>query len=75
MSITLKLIKFLLFHFQEAKETLCDPEKRAIYDKWRGSGVAMSFKNWLAMKDHVGQVRTSDAMEYNTCFNTKRGIL
>ncbi|KAL5282877.1 DNAJC12 family protein [Megaselia abdita] len=41
--------------FKEAKETLCDPEKRAIYDKWRGSGVAMSYKNWLAMKDHVGQ--------------------
>lgn len=49
------------FHFhciqQEAKETLCDPEKRANYDKWRNSGIAMSYKNWLGMKEHVGQVR------------------
>ncbi|KAH8271405.1 hypothetical protein KR018_008876 [Drosophila ironensis] len=42
---------------KEAKETLCDPEKRAIYDKWRNSGIAMSFKQWLGMKEHVGQVR------------------
>ncbi|XP_017469565.1 PREDICTED: J domain-containing protein isoform X2 [Rhagoletis zephyria] len=39
----------------EAKETLCDPEKRANYDKWRNSGIAMSYKNWLGMKEHVGQ--------------------
>ncbi|XP_039958988.1 J domain-containing protein isoform X1 [Bactrocera neohumeralis] len=42
---------------KEAKETLCDPEKRANYDKWRNSGIAMSYKNWLGMKEHVGQVR------------------
>lgn len=42
---------------QEAKETLCDPEKRAIYDKWRNSGISMSYKQWLGMKEHVGQVR------------------
>ncbi|KAM7361397.1 dnaJ domain-containing protein isoform 2-T3 [Cochliomyia hominivorax] len=40
---------------KEAKETLCDPEKRANYDKWRNSGIAMSYKNWLGMKEHVGQ--------------------
>jgi len=42
---------------QEAKETLCDPEKRAVYDKWRNSGISMSYKQWLGMKEHVGQVR------------------
>ncbi|XP_037944369.1 J domain-containing protein-like [Teleopsis dalmanni] len=42
---------------KEAKETLCDPERRANYDKWRNSGIAMSYKNWLGMKEHVGQVR------------------
>ncbi|XP_030371358.1 J domain-containing protein isoform X2 [Scaptodrosophila lebanonensis] len=40
---------------KEAKETLCDPEKRAIYDKWRNSGISMSYKQWLGMKEHVGQ--------------------
>uniref|UniRef100_D3TRX1 J domain-containing protein n=1 Tax=Glossina morsitans morsitans TaxID=37546 RepID=D3TRX1_GLOMM len=40
---------------KDAKETLCDPEKRANYDKWRNSGIAMSYKNWLGMKEHVGQ--------------------
>ncbi|ALC47621.1 jdp [Drosophila busckii] len=42
---------------KEAKETLCDPEKRAVYDKWLNSGISMSYKQWLGMKEHVGQVR------------------
>lgn len=36
---------------------MCDPEKRAVYDKWRNSGISMSYKQWLGMKEHVGQVR------------------
>ncbi|CAG9119281.1 hypothetical protein JYU34_008589 [Plutella xylostella] len=40
---------------KEAKETLCDPSKRALYDKWKQSGIAMSFKQWHGMKDHVQQ--------------------
>ncbi|XP_058064229.1 J domain-containing protein [Anopheles bellator] len=40
---------------KEAKETLCDPEKRASYDKWRNSGIQISYKNWLGMKEHVQQ--------------------
>lgn len=40
---------------QDAKETLCDPAKRALYDKWRNSGIAMGYKQWLGMKDHVQQ--------------------
>lgn len=40
---------------KEAKETLCDPSKRALYDKWRQSGIAMGYKQWLGMKDHVQQ--------------------
>ncbi|XP_022210990.1 J domain-containing protein isoform X2 [Drosophila obscura] len=42
-------------NLKEAKETLCDPEKRAVYDKWRNSGISMSYKQWLGMKEHVGQ--------------------
>lgn len=43
---------------QEAKETLCDPEKRATYDKWKNSGVAVSYKTWLSNKEHFQQVRS-----------------
>lgn len=34
---------------------MCDPAKRALYDKWKKSGIAMSYKQWLGMKDHVQQ--------------------
>ncbi|XP_044263130.1 J domain-containing protein isoform X1 [Tribolium madens] len=40
---------------KEAKEILCDPEKRANYDKWRNSGISISYKQWLGMKEHVHQ--------------------
>ncbi|CAD7090450.1 unnamed protein product [Hermetia illucens] len=40
---------------KEAKEILCDPEKRANYDKWRHSGISISYKNWVGMKEHVHQ--------------------
>ncbi|XP_058444733.1 J domain-containing protein [Malaya genurostris] len=40
---------------KEAKEILCDPEKRANYDKWRTSGLQISYKNWVGMKEHVQQ--------------------
>lgn len=38
---------------QEAKEILCNPEKRLMYDKWRNSGLQISYKNWIGMKEHV----------------------
>ncbi|CAK9815584.1 J domain-containing protein [Anthophora quadrimaculata] len=38
-----------------AKEVLCDPEQRSNYDKWRRSGIAISYKQWLGMKEHVHQ--------------------
>lgn len=41
---------------QDAKETLLDPAKRANYDKWRNSGLKVSYKSWLGMKEHVHQV-------------------
>ncbi|KAJ8875865.1 hypothetical protein PR048_023768 [Dryococelus australis] len=44
-------IKFQLL--KEAKEILCDPEKRSNYDKWRNSGIAISYKQWVGMKEHV----------------------
>ncbi|XP_067617136.1 J domain-containing protein isoform X2 [Eurosta solidaginis] len=64
---------------KEAKETLCDPEKRAIYDKWRNSGISMSYKNWLGMKEHVGQSmhwatpKTKDRMLPETAATTGAG--
>lgn len=50
---------------QEAKETLCDPEKRVTYDKWKNSGVAVSYKTWLSNKEHFQQVRTVNYIQYN----------
>jgi DnaJ-class molecular chaperone len=38
---------------QEAKEILCNAEKRQMYDKWRNSGLQISYKNWIGMKEHV----------------------
>ncbi|KAK7901711.1 hypothetical protein WMY93_018480 [Mugilogobius chulae] len=38
---------------QEAKEVLCDEEKRQNYDIWKRSGVAMTFHDWQALKDSV----------------------
>lgn len=49
------ILTYPLFVQKEAKETLCDPSKRALYDKWRNSGISMGYKQWLGMKDHVQQ--------------------
>lgn len=54
---------------KEAKETLCDPEKRSNYDKWRKSGIAISYKQWLGMKEHVHA-----SMHWST-FKTKDRML
>ncbi|XP_051159964.1 J domain-containing protein [Leptopilina boulardi] len=40
---------------KNAKEILCDPEKRSNYDKWRHSGISISYKKWLGMKESVHQ--------------------
>lgn len=32
---------------KEAKEILCDPERRQLYDKWKNSGLKISYKNWI----------------------------
>lgn len=45
----------IVLYYQEAKETLCDPEKRCNYDKWRSSGISISYRQWLGMKEHVQQ--------------------
>jgi DnaJ-class molecular chaperone len=42
---------------KEAKEILCDPEKRQMYDKWRNSGLQISYKNWIGMKEHVVSIK------------------
>lgn len=38
---------------KEAKEILSDPERRQLYDKWKNSGLKISYKNWIGMKEHV----------------------
>lgn len=35
---------------------LTDPQKKINYDKWRNSGIAIGYKQWLGMKEHVHQV-------------------
>lgn len=52
----LELNSYVLFVSQCAKEVLCDPEKRSNYDKWRNSGIKISYKQWVGMKEHVQQV-------------------
>ncbi|XP_034245305.1 J domain-containing protein [Thrips palmi] len=53
---------------QMAKETLLDPEKRSNYDKWRNCGMAVSYQQWLGVKEHVHQsmhwstLKTKDRM-------------
>ncbi|XP_041645781.1 dnaJ homolog subfamily C member 12 [Cheilinus undulatus] len=38
---------------QEAKDVLCDHNKRKNYDLWKRSGVAIPFHDWQALKDTV----------------------
>ncbi|KAF6725569.1 DnaJ-like protein subfamily C member 12 [Oryzias melastigma] len=38
---------------QEAKEVLCNEEKRKNYDLWRRSGVTIPFHDWQALNDSV----------------------
>lgn len=63
--------KFLLLFrsSQEAKETLCDPEKRATYDKWKNSGVAVSYKTWLSNKEHFHQVRALKFIKFTILYH------
>ena len=46
--------KFALL--QKAKATLCDSESRRNYDKWRLSGMCMSYQDWCNRKDAVHTV-------------------
>ncbi|KAI9564749.1 hypothetical protein GHT06_008490 [Daphnia sinensis] len=41
---------------QEAKEVLCDPEKRKNYDRWKTSGIAISYKQWVALNERSAAV-------------------
>ena len=38
---------------EKAKESLCDPRERKMYDDWRSAGIAMSYGQWRALKDSV----------------------
>ncbi|XP_041363491.1 dnaJ homolog subfamily C member 12-like [Gigantopelta aegis] len=50
---------------QKVKEVLTDPKKRAHYDKWRTSGIAMPYDDWCSLRDsvhvsmHWGTVKTN----------------
>jgi DnaJ-class molecular chaperone len=48
-----KEVEKIFQQLQEAKEILCNPEKRQMYDKWRNSGLQISYRNWIGMKEHV----------------------
>ncbi|OWF43166.1 dnaJ homolog subfamily C member 12-like [Mizuhopecten yessoensis] len=38
---------------QKAKEVLSDQEMRKKYDKWKNSGIAMSYDQWSGLRDSV----------------------
>ncbi|XP_052819089.1 dnaJ homolog subfamily C member 12-like [Mya arenaria] len=38
---------------QTAKEILTDDERRQNYDKWKHSGISVTFSNWCGMRDAV----------------------
>ena len=38
---------------QEAKDTLLDRARRTLYDKWRSSGLEISYKQWESLKETV----------------------
>lgn len=40
----------------KAKETLTNPESRSKYDKWRRSGIAMSYEDWCGLRGAVHTV-------------------
>ncbi|XP_057370404.1 J domain-containing protein-like [Daphnia carinata] len=41
---------------QEAKEVLCDPEKRNDYDRWKTSGITISYKQWIVINKQSAAV-------------------
>lgn len=43
----------------KAKETLVDPEKRALYDKWHRSGFSVPFEKFLNLNKAAHTVSTS----------------
>lgn len=59
---------------------MCDPERRANYDKWRSSGIQISYKNWVGMKEHVQQSmhwatpKTKDRMLPETAGGASSGL-
>lgn len=61
---------------QEAKDILCDEEKRKKYDQWRNSGISMSFKQWCSLRDsvqtsmHWGSVKTKPMIEQDNQHST-----
>merc|ERR1712154_566061 len=38
---------------QEAKDTLLDRARRTLYDKWRASGLEISYSQWESLKETV----------------------
>ena len=57
-----KCITFLFISAEQfkrltkAKEVLTDPESRAKYDRWKRSGISMSYEDWCALKGAVHTV-------------------
>lgn len=45
-----------VFRLKQARNTLCNEESREKYDKWRKSGIAVPYEQWLELS---GAVHTS----------------
>lgn len=57
---------------QKAKEILTDPETRYKYDLWKGSGLWMSFDQWMGLRSavhtsmHWASVKKQPMLEHDT---------
>uniref|UniRef100_A0A131X9B4 Putative molecular chaperone dnaj superfamily protein n=1 Tax=Hyalomma excavatum TaxID=257692 RepID=A0A131X9B4_9ACAR len=57
-------------NIQEARDVLLDPEKRKKYDKWRKSGLSMSFQQYVNLNVtslHWVTKKTKEPMLMDSC--------
>ncbi|XP_076074349.1 dnaJ homolog subfamily C member 12-like [Mytilus galloprovincialis] len=65
---------------QQAKDVLCDEEKRKRYDQWKNGGISMSFSQWCSLRDsvhtsmHWGSVKTKPMIEHDKPETTQHNL-